>query len=317
MKYLVFSTLFLVSSYLTAQELEVKKLVPNINASGGVTMGPDGFVYVSDFGAAFQPQDSTSVYKVDPKTGKVSLFATGFKGASGACFDANGNFYQSNPHGNQVSKVLPNGEVIYDFATEGLKTPVGIVANSQDELFVCNCAEPSIRKIEQDGSTSVFAESEHFSCPNGLTIIEGDTLVAVNFSNGKIVKIAPNRQVSVLVELPALQGGPNPVGNGHITYSQGFLFVTSIGKGTIYKISKSGEAELIAGNGAFSNVEGPALQASFSKPNGIAVSPDGNELYINVSDPSWVSDPKGLHPAHLMVVKNVCSLPDVKCEKKK
>lgn len=317
MKNLILYILIFTPCWVIAQNLEVKKLVSNINASGGVTLGPDGYVYVSDFGPAFQPQDSTSVYKVDPQTGKVSLFATGFKGASGACFDSKGNFYQSNPHGNQVSKVKPDGTIIYDFATEGLKTPVGIVANSKDELFVCNCAEPSIRKIEADGSTSVFAESEHFSCPNGLTLIEGDTLVAVNFSNGKIVKIAPDGQVSVLVELPELQGGPKPVGNGHIIYSQGFLFATSIGKGTVYKVSLSGEAELIAGTGAFSNVEGPALQASFSKPNGIAASPDGNALYINVSDPTWVSNPKGLHPAHLMVIRNVCSLPDVACEKEK
>lgn len=317
MKKIVLWTLLIVPLLMNAQDLEVSKLIPNINASGGVTTGPDGFIYVSDFGPAFLPQDSTSVYKVNPKTGQVSVFATGFKGASGACFDSKGNFYQSNPHGNQVSKVFPNGEIDYDFASEGLNTPVGIVANSKDELFVCNCAEQSIRKIDPDGVTSIFAKSEDFNCPNGLTIIEGDTLVAVSFSNGKVVKIAPDGEVSVLVELAVLTGGPNPVGNGHITYSQGFLFVTSIGRGMVYKVSLSGEAELIAGNGAFSNTEGKALDASFSKPNGIAASPNGDELYINVSDPTWVSNPKELHPAHLMVIKNVCSLPDVRCKNRK
>lgn len=306
---------FFIPLYAATQSLEVKKWIPNINASGGVTVDKEGFIYVSDFGAEFSPQDSTSVYKVDPETGEVSVFATGFKGASGACFDSKGNFYQSNPHGNQVSKVSPDGEIIYDFATEGLKTPVGLVANSKDELFVCNCAEQNIMQIADDGSTSVFAESEHFACPNGLTLIENDTMVAVNFSNGKIVKISPAGEVSVLAELPTLQGGPNPVGNGHLTYAHGFLFVTSIGKGTVHKISLDGQAEHIAGKGGFVNTEGPAMDASFSKPNGIAISPDGNTLYINVSDPSWVSNPKGLHPAHLMTITNICSLPDVECKK--
>ncbi len=307
--------LFIFSICLSAQSLEVKKMVPDINASGGVTVDKEGYIYVSDFGQGFKPQDSSSVYKVDPKTGEVSLFATGFKGASGACFDSQGNFYQSNPHGHQISKVSPDGSIIFDFATEGLKTPVGIIANSKDELFVCNCGNKNIMKIEKDGSTSVFADGEHFSCPNGMTIIEGDTLVAVNFSNGKILKISPKGEVSVLVELPTLQGGPNPVGNGHITYSHGFLFATSIGKGTIHKISLDGQSELIAGSGAFSNTEGKALEASFSKPNGIAASPDGNILYINVSDPTWIAAPQDLHPAHLMTITNICSLPDVNCKK--
>lgn len=301
------------------QELQVTTALENLNASGGVTTDQLGNVYISDFGPALgQPQVSTSVYKLDIQTGEVSVFATGFAGASGACFDAAGNFYQSNPFGNKISKRSADGTLELDWATDSLALPIGLAADRKNRIYVCNCSGNSIRRVLPSGKTERFAESELFKCPNGLTIDPDGNLYACNFGDGKVLKITPDGTVSQLAELPVLSGGPSPVGNGHVTWKNGFVFVTTIGRGEVYKIAPDGTSEHIAGAPlALKNIDGPALEAGFSKPNGIAASPTGDTLYINVSDPSWVQNPTALHPARLKMLTGICSLEDIHCEQLK
>lgn len=302
---------------LNAQSLQVSTVLENINASGGVTTDRQGNVYISDYGATLRnPPTPTKVYKLEIRTGKVSVFADGFLGASGACFDAKGNFYQSNPFGNKVSKRSADGTLQLDWAYDSLSLPVGLATDAKNRIYVCNCSGNYISRIQPSGQTERFAQSTEFKCPNGLTIDPAGNLYACNFGNGKILKITPDGAVSVFAELPVLTGGPSPVGNGHLTWANGFLFVTTIGQGAVYKISMAGEPEHIAGAPfSLKNTDGPALEAGFSKPNGIAASPSGDTLYLNVSDPSWVQNPPGLHPAHLKMITGLCSLPDIACKK--
>ena len=311
------SLLFLTLPYfqINAQNLRVSTVAEKINASGGVTMGPDGHIYISDFGPAFGSAPApTKTYRVNSGTWQVSVFAEGFEGASGACFDREGNFYQSNPFGHKISKISPDGSINLDWATENLNVPVGIQQGPDGNFYVCNCSNKNIVRIKPDGRTTVFAEGDEFTCPNGLTIDPQGNLYACNFPDGKILKITPEAEVSVLTQIPQLLGGPNPVGAGHLTWKNDFLFVTAIGRGVIYKVDRNGNLELIAGKpNGFSNNDGPALEATFSKPNGIAASVTGDTLYVNVSDPTWVNNPGALHPAHLRMITGVCSLPDVDC----
>lgn len=296
---------------LLAQGLQVETLL-ELDASGGVTFGPDGNVYVSDFGPALgQASVNTKVYKLEYGTWEVSEFASGFAGASGATFDSQGNFYQSNPSGGRVSKITPDGTVNLNWVTTGLSAPIGIVADEEDNLFVCNCGNNTIRKITPQGLSLPFAASVLFDCPNGLTRDPDGNLYACNFSDGRILKITPDGSVSLLTNLPNLNGG---VGNGHLTYSNGFLFVATIGGGEIYKLSLDGEKEKIAGVFAqFTNNDGPALEATFSKPNGIAASMTGDTLFVNCTVPGWNVSNSALHPGLVRMITGVCSLPDVDC----
>lgn len=262
---------FSFSCHLYAQQDIKVTFLADINASGGVTSDKEGNIYISDFGAQFGVTDSaTHVYKWDKRSGEVSLFATGFIGASGACFDRDGNFYQSNPVGNVISKRSPDGEIAYRWCDEGLKTPVGLEADDQGNIYVSNCAMQEIGKVSPDGSYETFAKSDLFKCPNGLTQDPDGNLYACNFGSGHILKITPVGRVSTLVELKTLQGGPSPVGNGHVVYSNGWIYATTIGLGEVFRIGLDGSYEKIVGiPGAFKNVAGDVKTASFSKPNGI------------------------------------------------
>jgi len=299
---LLAGVLLLAASTNLGAEVSVSTLV-RLNASGGVTLGPDAHIYVSDFGPVLGPAaEQTRVYRVNPDTGVYSVFAEGFDGASGAAFDDEGNFYQAEPRGNRVTRISVDGQ--RQILAENLNTPVGVQVDRDGNVFVCNCTNAEILKVDATGNVSVFAsDAELMQCPNGLTQDDEGNFYAVTFGAGNVLKISPQGEVSLLVELPTLTGGPSPVGLGHITFANDVLYVTAIGTGVIYRVTLAGEATAIVGTAfAFTNQDGIGATATFSKPNGIAASSEGKQLFVNVSDPSWVTNPVGLYPASVRVI---------------
>ena len=79
--------------------------------SGGLTVGPDGTIYVADFGSRLGGGGTGGdrVLKVSP-AGEVALFATGLKGASGNEMGLDGNLYQSNIGANLISQITRPGK---------------------------------------------------------------------------------------------------------------------------------------------------------------------------------------------------------------
>lgn len=72
--------------------------------------------------------------------------------------------------------------------------------------------------------------------------------------------------------------------NGHLVYSDGWLYTVDRGGHPIYRVAMSGEFEVFAGSG---DKGGADAETSFYFPNDIAVSADGKTLYVNdVADES-------------------------------
>ncbi|MGI9517721.1 MAG: virginiamycin B lyase family protein [Pirellulaceae bacterium] len=246
--------------------------------SGGVAVDADGNVYTADFGSQLGRGGTGGhrVYRITPD-GDVSLFCEEMRGASGNCFDAEGNLFQSNIGGNKISRVAPDGTVT-DFCSEGLTNPVGIIIDDEGTLFVGNCGSSSIQRITADGESTQFVKSNLLKCPNGITRDDAGNLYVANFYNGDVVKITPNAEASVLATLP----GNN---NGHLTYRGGYLYVVARTANQIYRVSLDGDMELFAGSGTRGKDDGAPAEATFSLPNDLAFSPDGQFLYVNEVGP--------------------------------
>ena len=91
-----------------------------------VEMGNDGWLYVTSLPGG--PEDASlgangSVYRVNPTTGEVQLYATGFAGASGLAVAPNGTVFVAELFGDRVSVITKRGEVS-TFAE--LTSPAGI-----------------------------------------------------------------------------------------------------------------------------------------------------------------------------------------------
>ena len=233
-----------------------------VGAVGGVSVDALGFIYSADF--------RETVYRIHPD-GRAEVFATGLYGASGNAVDARGNLYQASFNGNHITKIDRHGN--QEIVAEGLSGPVGVVA-TPEALFVCNCQANSIARVVPNGEVTTFAESPLFACPNGITRAPDGNLYVVNFGDDRLLRVSPEGTVSELARLP---GG----GNGHVTFARGDLYATSFQGHRIYRVGLDGEVTLFAGTGAAGEADGPALEATFTFPNGIAAGASGDRLYVN------------------------------------
>lgn len=261
--------------------------------SGGLEVDAGGNVYTADFGATLSNgPPGTRVWRITPD-GEVSVFAEGFAGASGNTLDEDGWFYQSNIAGNTISRVSPEGDM-EAFVTSGVQNPVGIVFDTNGDLVIANCGGNSLGRATADGTVELWVQSELLKCPNGITIGPDGHFYVANFMDGNVIRVSPDGEASVFATLP----GNN---NGHIVFGNGLLYVVARGNHQIYELTLDGELNLIAGRGERGLEDGPALEASLSLPNDVALSPDGRRLYWNdvgVTGP----DPQTLTPTFVRYV---------------
>ncbi len=288
--------------FLFSQNPVVSTLTEQFNGSGGVKLGPDGFLYVADFGTGLSNANGSQVWRINPASGERTLFASGFQGASGNDFDSQGNLFQSNIAGRFISKITPSGSVS-TFTNVGIAGPVGIAIDDEDNLFVCNCGNNTIRKVTPQGISTLFSSGTIYNCPNGITFDHEGNLYVSNFGNSTIIKITPQGNTTFFASVP----GSN---NGHLTYFEpdAMLYVNSHGSSSIYTITLGGTVTKIAGAGQRGNADGMAMEATFSRPNGIALSTTGDTLWLNSSIPTVDNPSINFFPLNPSVVRMITGL---------
>lgn len=290
----LFSTLTTVG----AAQPVVETLGDAFQGSGGVSLHPSGeALYIGNFGDCFGGNPTCwgrDVKRMTLADEEVETFATGFFVASGNDFEADGDtLLQAELGRGYLWKVAPDGTT-RRWAT-GFASPVGVVATPDGLAYVAECGGNVVSLVHVDGVREVFAESDEFNCPNGITRAPDGTLYTVNFQDGKILEIDTNGDVSVLAVGP---GG----GNGHVRYSAGRLIVADRSGNQILGVSLDGEIEVIAGSGEEGNADGATSEATFIRPNGVAVSPDGTTIYVS----SKVSeDPNEINPVLIRKISGV------------
>jgi len=280
MKKLNILILFFLTTYGFSQ-VTISTLTPSFKGSGGLSLDEEGNLYIGDFGDFLGIPDPdglpNDVIKLDTDL-NLTQYSTGFIGASGNDFDSNGILYQSDIRDNAIFKII-NGVRTFVTST-GISSPVGIVFDSNDNFYVCNCGNGTIQKVTPSGTSTQFASGGSFTCPNGITVDENDNLYVSNFSNNKIVKITPAGVTSVI--------GVTALGNGHLDYdiNSRNLYIASYSGHQIYSLNIDDlEIHPIAGSGVRGNMDGLGLEATFSTPNGVAVSKTGDSIYVNCAVP--------------------------------
>ena len=264
-----------------AAQVRVETLATGFSASGDVAVGPDGSLFVGNYGSSLNDSTGSTVTRIT-LDGQVSTFATGLNGASGNVFDADGNLYQSSIRDAQVVRITPDGTTeVYASGIGG--GVIGLAFDSAGNLYANSCGQNQIYRITPDRAVSVFASGAPLSCPNGLTSDPEDNLYAVNFDNGIVSRIDPSGNITQLARTPPGVFRSSG-GNGHVTYGNGRLYTVSNATGQVFEIFMDGTMNVIAGTGQRGHDDGDPLEASFQMPNGIDVSADGRRLYLNESE---------------------------------
>ena len=232
---------------------------------GGMTSDRLGFLYVANFRDA--------VWRISPEGGVTELTRSLY-GASGNAVDRHGDLYQANFFANTITRIARTGEVSR-FVSAGLNGPVGLAFDAAGTLYVCNCSGNTLSRVSPEGQVEPFAESDLFACPNGIVAGADGRLYVTNFNNLDVLRVSAEGEVERFVTVP---GG---AGNAHIATAKGFFYVTKIIANRVVKIAADGTITPLAGTGEPGHDDGPAPAASFFRPNGIAVSPLGDRLYLN------------------------------------
>jgi len=243
----------------------------------GLTFGPSGDLYASG------GYNQGRILRISPQ-GDVSEFVTGLNGAVGGAFDSKGNLYVSSYSGNFVYAISPAGEVIV--FSDGLDGPSGVFIDGSDRLFVAEFGAAfsrqgrGVKRIASDGSAESYISGGGLQDPVGIVVDEAGNMYACNWGIGKIFKITPDKNISLLATIP---GSIN-----QITYANGRLYVPSPNQNKIFSVDLDGTVTLVAGTGEKGSQDGPAMEATFSRPNSVAATASGDTLFVIDANPGII-----------------------------
>jgi len=275
-----------------------------------VALDTDGNLFIADsLNFAVRKVSSSGVIETVPEPGP--LLPTAVSG------DAAGNLYVMDTISFGVLKREPSGRVAV-FAGGGNSVPgdggpataaslglsddgAGLAVDSTGNLYISEGHGGRIRKVTPAGIISTVAGTgqEGFSGDGGPAVraqISGPAGVAVDTAGNLYIADKNNRRVrrvtpAGIIDTVAGNGSGDFSGDGGPATSAGMtpsavavdragnLYIS--GNGRVRKVTPDGVINTIAGTGTpgFSGDGGPATEAQFSGPNGLAVDAAGN-IYI-------------------------------------
>lgn len=224
-----------------------------------------GNLYGSNYGGS-------AVFKRTP-AGVESKFTDGLDSPNGLAFQTDGTLIVADNTGNKIYKVFPDGSK--QVWVSSLLGPSGLIrAFDSDTILVTTYPSQDIWKLAPDGSLRLFLRDPQLKGPVGMCYDEQNNLYIANFTDRKIFKYGPDRQLRFLTQPPLGQN------IGFITYAKGFIYATAMNAHRIYKIDLDGNYTVWLGSTPGSTNGGPNV-AKFNQPNGIRASFTGDTLYIS------------------------------------
>lgn len=265
-----FSIVMLISILSVNLQAQLPKLEVKVSSFTDTLVGRVGEIDRDVIGNLFVADFGEKVWKVSP-TGQVEVFTNTMYGSSGNALDAQGNLFQAQYYGNTIVKINRYTREVSEVAHKGLVGPVGL-AFLNNELYVCNCNNNTIARVEVSGEVTQVASGPLFNCPNGLIAGRDGNLYVVNYRNPNIVRVDTSGNATLFAKLPATSGG-------HIAELKGNYFVTSFFDHKIFKVSFDGKITHFAGTGVAGVKNGIGLESQFYNPNGIVAT--NGSLYVN------------------------------------
>jgi sugar lactone lactonase YvrE len=196
------------------------------------------------------------------------------------------------------------GSALVTGATNGPRTnalfhdPAGLAIAPDGTIFVADSANHTIRRIATNGLVTTFAGAPgtngfangtggaaRFDSPTGLALDAAGNLLVADTGNHTIRRITPAGVVSTLAGFAGQSGFSNAVGtNARFTApldvcvaANGTVLVSDSGNHCIRAITPGAAVSTFAGvPETWGSEDGPAAEARFNGPVGLALDPAGN-----------------------------------------
>ena len=260
--------LFTTISFLKAQEFTVGKPLGAINETGNfIPMSSNVTVYGSFHFAescTFDPQRNLILAmnrgnsnEIPDNDGYVSLInpngsvhTTKWIGSSRDGLElhdpigsalSNGILYTADNGSRHVRSFdLETGKPLQSISIPGNGFINGIAATAEGMVYLSDSRAGLVYEITVDGNVSIFAEGKSLSSPNGVAMDNEGNIVVVNMGNSAVTTFDPS---GIIVKTEnASEGG----GDGVVVLKDGTKYVSSVRYGSVSKIDKDGNSEIIA-----------------------------------------------------------------------
>ena len=241
--------------------------------------------------------------------------------------DGGGNLYIVDPADHRILKVSPIGEITtvagngsagYDgddgpAISAQLNTPEGLAIDGAGNLYIADCQNNVIRKVDTGGTISTIAGSAHQNSgdpetvgdygpatsahlwlPTDVAVDGAGNLFIADSANNRIRKVAPDGTITTVAGngTPGFSGdnGAAPSAQldtplGLTVDSAGTLYVADSRNNRIRRVDASGNITSLVGNGSAGGAAdgAAAIGAELSAPESVAIDAAGT-LYIASHD---------------------------------
>ncbi len=259
-----------------------------LNGPGSLLTGDDEMLYVADYNnhmVKIMTRDG-EVQKILGKGFSVDEDGVDLRQPEGITMDSNRCLYVSNSAVNQVFKLSPDLKSYANVVKAidyPLISPAGLTVDRNDNLYICSAGNSRILKFNPDGDfLTAFSKpgekTGELRWPTSIALDNKGNMFVVDLGNTRIQQFSPDGEYVRYWRVPYW---PQRIRRGqkryhpHIAYSEktDTFYITDPYRGNILALDPYDERR--------TSVRPVRLTEELSRPIGIAVTGDGQELVVS------------------------------------